>query len=206
MDNKKNIVDLEAFREMLHISHRILGQSFDELPFDEEILDFLWFLGQSAQIKTITDVNVNKLFQPWRSFAAEHQGLQGVLCLCHWREAAPKPKASARRKRGGSDSSTTPPTAVASPRPITTVFAAPRLTAAAKGKQPAKATSPYDPLEVERTKAEQLKIVLRRSRQETHISQHGGSRTDEGTGSKPGVSNVPSDDSEEEISWNSSYD
>nr|GFC44444.1 hypothetical protein [Tanacetum cinerariifolium] len=60
---------------------------------------------------------------------------------------------------GGSDSSTTPPTAVASPRPITTVAVAPRLTAAAKGKQPAKAKSTYDPLEVERTEAEQLKIV-----------------------------------------------
>nr|GFB58686.1 hypothetical protein [Tanacetum cinerariifolium] len=48
-----------------------------------------------------------------------------------------------------------------------------------------------------------LKIVLRRSRQETHISQQGASSTDEGIGSKPGVSDVPSDDSEEEISWNS---
>nr|GFD37864.1 hypothetical protein [Tanacetum cinerariifolium] len=54
-------------------------------------------------------------------------------------------------KRGGSDSFTTPPTAVASPRPITTVVAALRLTAVAKGKQPARATSPYDPSEVERT-------------------------------------------------------
>nr|GEZ37725.1 uncharacterized mitochondrial protein AtMg00810-like [Tanacetum cinerariifolium] len=41
MDRKKNIVDLEAFMEMLHISPRIPGQSFDELPFEEEILDFL---------------------------------------------------------------------------------------------------------------------------------------------------------------------
>nr|GFC34535.1 hypothetical protein [Tanacetum cinerariifolium] len=121
-------------------------------------------------------------------------------------EATPTPKASARRKRGGFDLSTTPPTAVASPRPITTVAAAPRLTAAAKGKQPARATSPTDPSEVERIEAEQLKIVLRRSRQETHISQHGGSCTDEGTGSKPGVPDVPSDDSEEEISWKSSDD
>nr|GFA57127.1 hypothetical protein [Tanacetum cinerariifolium] len=100
---------------------------------------------------------------------------------CATEEAAPKPKASARRKRGGSDSTTTPPTAVASLRPITTIAAAPRLTATAKGKQPAKATSPYDPSEVERTEAEQLKIVLRRSRQETYISQHGGSSIDEGT-------------------------
>nr|GFC75739.1 hypothetical protein [Tanacetum cinerariifolium] len=88
-------------------------------------------------------------------------------------------------KRSDSDTSITPLTAT--PTPITTVAAAPRLTAATKGKQPARAKSPYDPSEVERTEAEQLKIVFRKSRQETHISQHGGSSTDEGTGSKPGV-------------------
>nr|GEZ80694.1 retrovirus-related Pol polyprotein from transposon TNT 1-94 [Tanacetum cinerariifolium] len=70
MDTRKNIVDLEAFREMLHISPRVPGQSFAELPFEEEILEFLWFLVHSAQTKTLTNVNVNKLFQPWRSFAA----------------------------------------------------------------------------------------------------------------------------------------
>nr|GEV44196.1 hypothetical protein [Tanacetum cinerariifolium] len=43
MDTRKNIVDLEAFREMLHISPRVLGQSFAELPFEEEILEFLRF-------------------------------------------------------------------------------------------------------------------------------------------------------------------
>nr|GFA36725.1 hypothetical protein [Tanacetum cinerariifolium] len=197
MDTRKNIVDLEAFREMLHISPRVPGQSFDELPFEEEILDFLRFLGHSAQIKTLTDVNVNKLFQPWRSFTAvinkfltgkssgfdslrddilfstikvvsRHQNTQqyGVILpikltsedirntkaykeyyACATGEAAPKPKASARRKKGKSDSSTTPPTTVASPRPITMVAAAPRLTAATKGKQPARATSPTVPSE-----------------------------------------------------------
>nr|GFA35564.1 retrovirus-related Pol polyprotein from transposon TNT 1-94 [Tanacetum cinerariifolium] len=75
--------------------------------------------------------------------------------------------------------------------------------AAAKGKQPAKAKSSSDLSKVARTEAEQLKIILRRSRQETHITQHGGSSTNEGTGSKPGVLDVPSDESEEEISWNS---
>nr|GEU56910.1 hypothetical protein [Tanacetum cinerariifolium] len=222
MESKKNIVDMEAFKEMLHISPRVPGQSFDDLPFEEEILDFLRFLGHSAQIKTLTDVNINKLFQPWRSFAAvinncltgkssgfdsfRHQNTQqyGTILpieltnedirntkaykeyyACATREAAPKLKASARRKRGGSDSSTTPPTAAASPRPITTVAAAPRLIAAAKGKQPARATSPNDPSKVERTEMKEL-------------VQDGGS--------KPGVPDVPSDDSEEEISWNSSDD
>nr|GFB67255.1 hypothetical protein [Tanacetum cinerariifolium] len=41
MDTRKNIVDLEAFRKMLHISPRVPGQSFAELPFEEEILEFL---------------------------------------------------------------------------------------------------------------------------------------------------------------------
>nr|GEY74359.1 uncharacterized mitochondrial protein AtMg00810-like [Tanacetum cinerariifolium] len=201
--SKKNIVDLETFRDMLHISPRVLGQSFNELPFEEEILDFLRFLGHGAQIKTLTDVNVNKLFQPWRSFAAViNKCLTGKSSsfdnieltndeikntkaykeyyACATGEAAPKPKASARRKRSDLDTSITPPTAI--PTPITIVAAALRLTATTKGKQPPKAKSPSNP------------------------SEHGGSSTDEGTGSKPGVLDVPSDDSEEEISWNSSDD
>nr|GFC83527.1 hypothetical protein [Tanacetum cinerariifolium] len=62
------------------------------------------------------------------------------------------------------------------------------------------------PSEVARTEAQQLKIVLRRSRQQTHISQPGGFGTDEGTGSKPGVLDVPTNESVEELSWNSSDD
>nr|GEZ86271.1 hypothetical protein [Tanacetum cinerariifolium] len=96
MDSKKNIIDLETFRDMLHISPRVPGQSFDELPFEEEILNFLRFFGHSAQIKTLTN-----------------------------------------KERSGPDTSITPPTAITTP--ITTVAAALRLTAAAKGKQPAKA-------------------------------------------------------------------
>nr|GEX85805.1 hypothetical protein [Tanacetum cinerariifolium] len=49
---------------------RIPNQPFDELPFEEEILAFLRALGHSGEIKKITDVNINKLHQPWRSFAA----------------------------------------------------------------------------------------------------------------------------------------
>nr|GFB55036.1 hypothetical protein [Tanacetum cinerariifolium] len=182
-----HVLDLEAFREMLHISPRISGQSFDEFPFEEEILEFLRFLGHSTQIKTLTDVNVNKLYQPWRSFAAvinkcltgkssgidslrisqaqilcglyhgsnesdetELIGIMSGMMYCSLRsrnikaykeyyacatgEAAPKPKASARKKTSGSASSITPPTPIATPTPTTTVVAAPRLSAAAKGK------------------------------------------------------------------------
>nr|GFA82500.1 hypothetical protein [Tanacetum cinerariifolium] len=70
INNKKRIVNLEYFREMLHICLRLPNQTFDELPFEEEIMAFLRYLGHSGEIKKITDFNNNKLHQPWRSFAA----------------------------------------------------------------------------------------------------------------------------------------
>nr|GEV58669.1 hypothetical protein [Tanacetum cinerariifolium] len=205
MDNKKHIVNLESFRDMLHICPRIPGQSFDELPFEEEIMDFLRFLKHSAQIRTLTDVNINKLFQPRRPFTvvinkclteknsgfdsfrddfmfstvkvvSRHQNTQQYDAILPIEltneeirntnaykeyyayatgEAAPKPKSSARRKRSDSDTSITPPTATLTSKPTA---ATPKLTAAAKAKQPAKASN--------------LKM---------HISQPGGSGIDEGT-------------------------
>nr|GFB08195.1 hypothetical protein [Tanacetum cinerariifolium] len=121
IDTKKSVLNLEAFREMLHVSPRIPNQPFADLPTEEEVLDFLRFLGHSQDIRYLTDV---------------------------------------------------------------------------------KATTPVEPTDLQRTEAEQLKIVLKRSRRETHISQQSG----EGTGSKPGVPDVPSDDSEEELLWKSSDD
>nr|GEZ91938.1 hypothetical protein [Tanacetum cinerariifolium] len=275
-------MDLESFWEMLHICPRIPGQAFAELPFEEEILEFIRFLGHGATIRTLTDVNINKLYQPWRSFAAiinkcltgksfgydsfwlsqaqilwglyhtrsidyafltwedfvyqivnknqkksnemyyprftkviihhfmskdpsiprrnkinwhyvkddsifstikvvsRHQNTQqyGAMLPIELTndeirntkaykeyyafaigEAAPKPKASAKRKRSGSYTSIIPPTATTTP--TTSIAITPKLTAAAKGKQPAKAKR---------------------------------------------VPDVPTDESEEELSWNSSDD
>nr|GFA36350.1 hypothetical protein [Tanacetum cinerariifolium] len=70
MNNKKHIINLETFRDMLHVCPMVPGQSFDELPFEAEILEFLRFLGHSDEIRHLTDVNINKLFQPWRFFEA----------------------------------------------------------------------------------------------------------------------------------------
>ncbi|GJZ33617.1 putative ribonuclease H-like domain-containing protein [Tanacetum coccineum] len=70
MNNKKHIVNLEYFKEMLQICPKLPNQQFEELPFEEAILTFLRDLGHSGEIKMITDVNVNKLHQPWISFAA----------------------------------------------------------------------------------------------------------------------------------------
>nr|GEV06140.1 hypothetical protein [Tanacetum cinerariifolium] len=56
MNNKKNIVNLEYFREMLQICPRIPNQPFIELPFEEEILSFLRELGHNGDIKMIINV------------------------------------------------------------------------------------------------------------------------------------------------------
>nr|GEV66628.1 hypothetical protein [Tanacetum cinerariifolium] len=73
MNNKKHIVNLESFRDMLHISPRIPGQSFNELPFEEEIMEFIRFLRHSATIRTLTDGlyhtrNINYAFLIWEDF------------------------------------------------------------------------------------------------------------------------------------------
>nr|GEY31221.1 hypothetical protein [Tanacetum cinerariifolium] len=191
MDNKKHIVNLESFRDMLHICPRIPGQSFDELPFEEEILDFFSFRLSQAQILwgLYHKRNIDYAFLIWEDFVYQvkhknHKKSNEMyyprftkVIIHHFMskdpsiprrnkygamlpieltneeirntkaykeyyafatgEATPKPKASARRKRSGFDSSITSPTAVATPR--STIAATPRLTAAAKGKQPAKA-------------------------------------------------------------------
>nr|GFD05669.1 hypothetical protein [Tanacetum cinerariifolium] len=139
------------------------NQPFADLPTEEEVMDFLRFLGHSHDIRYLTDVNVNKLYQPWRSFAfvinkcltGKSSGVDttqqygAILPIelttaeirnskayqeyyaCTMGEAAPKQKASARKKKGDSASFTTPIT----PTPTTTAESAPRLSASAKGKQ-----------------------------------------------------------------------
>nr|GEU51273.1 hypothetical protein [Tanacetum cinerariifolium] len=82
-----------------------------------------------------------------------------------------------------------------------------RLLTLAKGKQPAKsskAKSLYVLSEVTMTEAEQMKLATKRSLQQTHISQASGSGADEGTSIIPGVPDVATDESDEEISWKSS--
>nr|GFC45934.1 hypothetical protein [Tanacetum cinerariifolium] len=133
---------------MLHICPRILGQSFDELPFEEEILEFLRFLGHSAQIRTLTDTSEHSTNGAMLLIELMNDDIRNTkaykeYCACVTGEAAPKRKASARRKKSGSDTSITPPTATLT----TTLAVTLRLTTAAKGKQPAKAKSPSDPSE-----------------------------------------------------------
>ncbi|GJW90231.1 hypothetical protein Tco_0167784 [Tanacetum coccineum] len=150
MNKKSYSFDMETFREMLQICPNHPGKKFEDPPFKEEILTFMKQLGYSGNIKSLSDVKVETLPQPWRTFIT-------IINKC------------------------------------------------LSGKQPAKGLETLS--EITLTEAEQMEIVLERSKTQKHISHASGSGADEGTGVKPGVPNVPSYDYEdEEISWKSSDD
>ncbi|GKE50111.1 hypothetical protein Tco_1481369, partial [Tanacetum coccineum] len=56
--------------DILNICPRIPGQEFDEPPTEEEDLSFIQELGHSGEIKYITNVIVDHLHQPGRTFAS----------------------------------------------------------------------------------------------------------------------------------------
>nr|GEZ55921.1 hypothetical protein [Tanacetum cinerariifolium] len=152
-----------------------IGRSNFRLPSDiqskestlQVVCDVLWNSPFFWAFQVTADVLEIYMQEFWATAKLHHNSIRfkmdtkkSVLDLEAFREMlhiTPKPKASARKKKGNSASSTTLPT----PTPTTTVVSAPRLSAIAK---------------------------------------------DAGTGSRPGVPDVPSDDSEEELSWNSSDD
>nr|GEV22337.1 retrovirus-related Pol polyprotein from transposon TNT 1-94 [Tanacetum cinerariifolium] len=109
----------------------------------------------------------------------------------------PKTKASVQKTRSSSDTKVTPPTTAAGLR----------LSTSSKGKQLAttsKANSLTALSKVVMTEAQQLKLATKRSLQQTHISQASGSGIDERTSIVPEVLDVPTEGSDEEISWRSS--
>nr|GEW71270.1 retrovirus-related Pol polyprotein from transposon TNT 1-94 [Tanacetum cinerariifolium] len=193
--------------DMLQICPRVHGQSFDEPSFKEEILPFIHFLRHNAAIRTLTDVNINKLYQPWRSFAAI---INKFLT----------------RKSSGYDS-----LRLSQAQILWGLYHKRNIDYAyllweafiyqVEHKNTKKSNEMYYP---RFTKViihhfmSKDPSILRRNKVNwhyvkddhmfsmiklTHISQASGSGTDERTGSIPGVPDVPTDESEEELSWNS---
>nr|GFC38076.1 hypothetical protein [Tanacetum cinerariifolium] len=180
MDNRKHIVSLEYFKEMMHICPRHPDQSFDELPFEEEILAFLRFLRHIEEIRKLSDVNINKLHQPCRSFAA-------VINKC------------LSGKSIGYDSLQLSQAQILWGMHKTLDFCKRQTTC--KGLQIKSLTVLS---EVAMTEAKHIKLAMKRSLQQIHISQASSSGADEGTGIILRVPDVPTEESGEEISWKSS--
>ncbi|GKD12417.1 hypothetical protein Tco_1196824, partial [Tanacetum coccineum] len=296
---------------------KIVGnKKFEEPPLKKEILAFLASLGHSGEIRKITDVNVNKLHQPWRSFAAiinkclsgkpsydslrlsQAQILWGMYnkkkvdyAYLRWEDfiyqienknmkkgnamyyprftklvvnfvmdkdpsiprrnkvnwhyarddpmfttinvisrnedtqlygtilpvaltnedirisesykeyyaiasgkIPPKTKGSKKKADTNTTTKQKPPT----------IPKEKKEKKSGKGKQ--KTTELETISEAVLTEAEQLKIITKRSRKETHSSHASGSGADEGTGVTPGVPDAPDYNSDDDISWKSSDD
>ncbi|GJY02314.1 hypothetical protein Tco_0360466 [Tanacetum coccineum] len=70
LNSKSHTINVDNFRDMLKIFPKLPGQKFEEPPLEEDILSFIRDLGHTGEIKFLSDVNVNHMHQPWRSFAA----------------------------------------------------------------------------------------------------------------------------------------
>ncbi|GJX42359.1 hypothetical protein Tco_0257349 [Tanacetum coccineum] len=70
MDKKKKFdLNLEIFRDIFQICPRVHGQNFDEPPTDDVVVSFFKELSHTGDIKSITDVIVDQMHQPWRTCA-----------------------------------------------------------------------------------------------------------------------------------------
>ncbi|GJZ75018.1 hypothetical protein Tco_0639483 [Tanacetum coccineum] len=316
MNNKKHILNLDQFRDILQICPKVGNKKFEEPPLEKEILAFLASLGHSGEIRKITDVNVNKLHQPWRSFAAiinkclsgkpsydslrlsQAQILWGMYNnkkvdyayllwedftyqienkntkkgnamyyprftklivnfvmakdpsipqrnKVNWHYARDDPmfttinvisknedtqlygailpaeltnedicNSESYKEYYAIDSGKIPPKTKASKKKTDsdapTKQKSPTVPKEKKGKKTGKGQQKAKELEIifkaVLTEAEQLKIITKRIRKETHNSHTNGSGADEGTGVSPGVPDASDYDSDDDISWKSSED
>nr|GEZ72390.1 hypothetical protein [Tanacetum cinerariifolium] len=224
MNNKKHIINLETFRDMLHVCPRVPGQSFDELPFEAEILEFFRFLGHSDEIRHLTDIEHKKqkkgieMYYPRFTKVIVHHFMSKDLSILrrnkvNWHYVRDDNifltiKVLSRHQNTQQYGAILPieltnedirnTAAYKEYYACATGVASPKPKASARKKRGDSDTSLTSPIATP--------TPITTATPETHISQHGGSSTNEGTGSKPGVPDVQSDESEEEISWNSSDD
>nr|GEU66673.1 uncharacterized mitochondrial protein AtMg00810-like [Tanacetum cinerariifolium] len=69
LSSKSYTVNVDNFKDMLQICPKFPGQKFKDPSFEKEIFSFIRDLGHTGEIKVLSDVNVNHMHQPWRSFA-----------------------------------------------------------------------------------------------------------------------------------------
>nr|GFB59324.1 hypothetical protein [Tanacetum cinerariifolium] len=191
MDNKKHIVNMESFREMLHICPRLPGQTFDEPPFKEEILAFFRSLRHIGEIKRLTDdlsipkrnkvnwhyVRDDQMFTKIK-LLSRHQNTQqfGAMFPIELTNSDIR-NSDAYKEYDAVATGATPPKTKASVwktkssskttvTPPLTTTAGIRLFTSAKGKQPATTSKPKSLTalsEVAMTEAQQLKLATKRS-------------------------------------------
>ncbi|GJR05659.1 hypothetical protein Tco_0528643 [Tanacetum coccineum] len=260
--NKKNYsFDLETFKDMLLIFLNLLGQKFEDPLFEEEILDFIRELGYHGNMKSLSNVKVETLPQPWRTFKTIiNKCLSGKvtrLDLLHlvyrienkeakknkymyyprftkviinhfmskdrsilrrnkvdWHMANDDPILTTMRfipkhetvqKYGAILPDALINQAMKESDAYKTYYdlATGKVAKSGKNKLPTQGLETL--LEIALSKAEQMKIVTKRSKTQFYSSHASGSGANKGTGVSPGVPDVPTYEyKDEHISWKSS--
>ncbi|GJW73284.1 hypothetical protein Tco_0132654 [Tanacetum coccineum] len=205
-----------AFLITASMCPKLPGQQFVDPPFEEEILTFIRELGYSKNIKLLSDVKVDILPQPWRTFGTIiNKCLSGVILPDNLTtqvmkeseayktyyafatgKAIPKPKYVRRTTK---EKTVQAPKASSGKR----IKSVAKVTRSGKKKQLLEGLDTLS--EIALSVAEQMKLAIERSKTQLYSSQPSGSGAHKGTGVTPGVPDVPTygfDD--EQISWKSS--
>ncbi|GJV98898.1 hypothetical protein Tco_1554150 [Tanacetum coccineum] len=98
IDKKSYRIDMEVFREILQICPRLPNQDFDELSSDEDIVSFIKELGHKEDVKSITKVVVDHMYQPLlQSSISAYLGRLQVLTSSNFHELKLYEECSTRR-------------------------------------------------------------------------------------------------------------
>ncbi|GKC25255.1 hypothetical protein Tco_1027405 [Tanacetum coccineum] len=241
MNNKKHILNLDQFIDILQICPKVGNKKFEEPPLKKEILAFLASLGHSGEIRKITDVNKgNAMYYPHFTklivnFVMAKDPSIPRRNKVNWHYARDDPifttinvisrnedtqlygtilpaeltnedirNSESYKEYYAIASGMIPPKTKASKKKAPIVPKEKKGKKTGKGKQKAKELETISKAIL--TEAEQLKIITKRTRKETHSSHASGSGADEGTGVSPGVLDAPDYDSDDDISLESSED
>nr|GEU91004.1 hypothetical protein [Tanacetum cinerariifolium] len=232
MNGKCHTLNIENLKDMLQIYPRLPGQRFEDPPFKEEISSFIRNLGYTREIKVLTDVNVNYMYQPWRSFATIiNRSLNSKAYKEYYVVAsgAEPPKEKIKYKKKADEPVTCSKSKTAPASKGSRFKSSAKVAKIAKKKQPAtipKTKGLVVLSEVALSKSKKIKLATKRSKKDFHMSYASGSGdrvdtqskvldkqqqkvtgTDKGAGDRPEVPDVPKYNLEsEEESWTFSQD
>nr|GEU92667.1 hypothetical protein [Tanacetum cinerariifolium] len=233
MNNKSYTLNLKIFRDVLQICPKLPSQKFEDPPFEEEILSFIRDLGHTGEIKDMYHKkNVDYVYLLWEDlvYQVENKKSKKNNDSKAYNEyyavasGALPPKAKTKYKKKP-DELVTPSKSKSSLAAKGTRLKTPaKVTQSCKKRQSASVLKAkgLDVLsEVSLIEDEQIKLAIKRSKKDFHISHASGSGdgvdiqskvpdeqqqkvtgTNEGAGVRPEVPSVPKCNSEsEEESW-----
>ncbi|GKE49148.1 hypothetical protein Tco_1480406, partial [Tanacetum coccineum] len=208
---------INIFRDIFQIFPRVPGHDFDALPSKEDTISFLRDLSHTGVINPLNDVVIDKMHQPWRTFAGiinrSLSGKTSDLWSCSTRMSPEMKKSKAYKTYLG----------------YATGAVSPKVARKFKKASPSKKESIVvrePPVETKSKGKEKEKVDVAHGKgiellSETHPSGSGTvakkppsvekitpTVTSKGTGDKPGVPDVIEDDSteSESESWGNDED